>query len=55
MDTVFDNNGFTQNVLTIPAGSSAFSRTITDSLGAGDTDDYIRLELNQRGKLAPEA
>lgn len=51
MDTVFDNNGFTQNILTIPAGSSAFSRSLTDSLGVGDTDDYIRLELNQRGSL----
>ncbi|HEY9906299.1 MAG TPA: VCBS repeat-containing protein [Thermosynechococcaceae cyanobacterium] len=51
MDTVFDSNQFTQNVLTIPAGSQPFSRTSTDSLGSGDTDDYIRLELSQRSSL----
>ncbi len=51
MDTVFDNDRFTQSSLTIPAGASAFSRTISDSLGIGDTDDYTRLELAQRSSL----
>jgi hypothetical protein len=45
MDTVFDSNQFTQNVLTIPAGSQPFSRTSTDSLAQETHRDYIRLEL----------
>jgi hypothetical protein len=51
MDTVFDNDRFTQSSLTIATGASAFSKTISDSLGIGDTDDYTRIELTQRSSL----